>query len=120
MASRAAALVLVRAARPRWTLTRIRRCARLVVLIANVADELLEQILEGHDAGQPTRCIAHDGEVSASAQHLEQEVIAVRGHARLGNGPQPNVAIGLLEYIEGVDHSDDGVERFPVDRNPAV
>ncbi len=56
------------------TIRRLRAARRLglVVLVANVADELLEQILERHEAQRVARFVANDGEVQPLAQHAEQ------------------------------------------------
>src|SRR4051812_40259314 len=93
----------------------------LVVLIADVPDELLEQILERHDAGEAAGWIADDREVSPPAQHLEQRVVAAGTHRDVRHRAEPNAfALGILEYVEGVNHSDDVVERVAINRHATV
>jgi len=61
--------------------------AWLIVLVADVAHELFEEILERDDPGQLPGAVTHDGEVSPPAQHLEQEVVAPSRDPRLGHRP---------------------------------
>src|SRR5262245_54325810 len=91
------------------------------MLVADVAHELFEQVLERDDAPESTRTIAHDGQVTPTAQHLEEEVVAPRRHGCLGNRAQPNVlSVGVLEHVERVDHPDDVVEGVAIDGDAAV
>src|SRR5699024_4722550 len=86
-----------------------------------VSNELLEQVLQRHDPDQLPGRVAHDGQVTAPAQHLEQEVVAPRGDRRVRDRAEPNVgAVGVLEDVERVDHPNDIVERLTVDRYSAV
>src|SRR5262245_43046829 len=97
------------------------RGAGLVVLIANVADELLEQVLEGHDASESSGVIFHHREVAAAAKHLEQEVVTARGGTRFSHGAESNlIAAGVLQHVERVDHADHVVERIAINGYAAV
>ena len=60
--------------RRRWRRGHFVRCAAVgfVVLVADVADELLEQILERDEADRPAGVIAHDRQMQPLAKHAEE------------------------------------------------
>ena len=64
----------------------------LVVLVLDLADDLLEQVLDGHQAGRPAVLVEHDRDVDLAAlEFVEQVVDAHRlGHedGRPEDGPQ--------------------------------
>ena len=69
-----------------------------VVLVADVADELLDEVLERHDARGAAVLVDDDGEVGAGRPHLEhrrQHALAAREHEDLaGELGDADAAVG--------------------------
>ena len=91
---------------------------RLVVLVADVAHELLEQVLEGHEADHRAIGLAHQRQVQLRPQHAREQLVAVR----LGEGErQATPAEGSvggegLDEVEDVHHAHRRVQRALEDR----
>ena len=62
----------------------------LVVLVEDLAHQLLEQVLQRGDAERAAELVEHDGEVAPLALHVEQQIAA--GPA--GRASPPPVAPG--------------------------
>src|SRR5206468_3018262 len=94
------------------------RCIGLVVLVANIANELLEQILERDEARGFTSGIAYDGEMQAFAQHPKEQLAAGRVDRRARNRTKWGNRLGTsFQHVERVHHSTYVIERSVIDRN---
>ena len=99
----------------------VRASARLVVLVANVAHELLEQILERDEADGCAALVPHEARCSRARSISEQQLVARRGVLRDRRRDAARRAPPLrLEHVEHVHHADHVVERALVDRHAAV
>ena len=96
-----------------------------VVFVADLADDLLDEVLERHDPRGAAVLVDDDGEVDFVALHLAQELV---GFLRLRDEEHradelsdvevPFAAREALEQILHVDHADDLIERALVDGQP--
>src|SRR5690606_26807636 len=83
-----------------------------VVLVVDLPDDLLEDVLEGDDAGGAAVLVDHDGQVVAAAAQGGQEVGEVpglrddegRGHDRADRGGGP-IVVGHAVDVLHVDHA---------------
>ncbi len=100
-----------------------------VVLVADVADDLLQDVLEGDQPRRPTELVDHDGEVDPPRLHLAQERADLLGlgreEHRLANdvgdlGAGELTVSDELEEILHVEHTDHLIDRLAVDRVAAV
>ena len=92
-----------------------RRRRGLVVLVANVADELLEQILERHEPERAlcSSCtIARCGCARSMRNSSSLQACAERATPRAAAWRPLSAA---LEHVERVNHADDVVERPSID-----
>ena len=99
----------------------------LVVLVADLADQLLEQVLEGDEPGGAAVLVHHDGEVELLGLELAQqrvgalrardEVRRVQVLPQVEGGRQ---AVEVGKQVLGVEHPDDLVDRVLEDRYPRV
>ena len=64
-----------------------------VVLVLDVADDLLDQVLDGDQAGGPAVLVDHDRDVAAGEAHLGEHLVhPLRlGHVGRGPGQGPDV-----------------------------
>ena len=93
----------------------------LVVLVEDLADQLLQQILQRGDAERATELVQHHGQMAPLALHVEQEIAAApAGRRHRHRADRERISRLELEEIEGVEHADDVVQRLPEDRDPAV
>src|SRR5215470_4645408 len=97
-----------------------------VVLVPYLADQLLDQVLEGDDAGGTAVLVHHDGQVRVLAPHLRE-----RGQHRLAGRQELHRpadlahphrgALGVgCEQVPGVHEADHVVVGLLVDGEPAV
>ena len=99
--------------------------ALLVVLILDVADQLLDQVLQRHDAGRAAVFVDHDGQVGAVPAHLRQgrhDGLAGRQHLHRPldvTDPSGPVAAGI-EQVTGVHEADHVVVGVFEDGKPRV
>ncbi len=90
------------------------------MLVADVAEELLEQVLECDHASGAAVLVYHDGQRGAVAQEVEEQVAGGLGLGHGADGPQD-----VRERRRGVEqvvrehHADDAVDGLAVDRQPA-
>ena len=49
------------------------------MLVADFADDLLDQILDGHQSGDAAVFVDHDGQAGVFALHLAQQFVALLG-----------------------------------------
>src|SRR6185436_10545130 len=92
-----------------------------VVLVEDLAHQLLQQILERRNAECTPELVQQDGEVPPLSLHVEQQIAAASAGGRHRHGANGKRVAGLqLEQVERVQHADDFVEGTPVHRNPAV
>ena len=96
----------------------------LLVLVANVADNLFKQILDRHQARDAAIFIDHDAHVLLLALHLAQQFVAAlrlrhkyRRMLDARDGSDPRFFIGNLQQIVRKCDPGDGVERSLVDRH---
>ena len=95
------------------------------MLVADVADDLLEQVLERDDTGRAAVLVDYDGHADAVAAHLADQVLdglALGNEARLAQD-RAQIRIGLLSCAQQVAHRYDAgdlVDRLFVDRIAAV
>ena len=73
----------------------------LVVLVEDLADQLLEQILQRRDAERAAELVEHDGQVAALPLHIEQQVAA----APAGRASRPPVAPAAGRPVRGLNRS---------------
>ena len=85
----------------------------LVVLVADVADELLEQVLERHQAdGVLLRRPARSrGAGSRRSMRKSSSLHGVSSSAMATGRSAGGALAAHLEHVEGVDHPDDVVDR---------
>jgi len=87
-----------------------------VELVLDLADDLLEDVLDGHQAGGGAVLVDDDGHVHAPPAHVAQQLVDQRGlaylHHRAAHVAQRGVApldVGLQEVL-GVHDADGGVK----------
>ena len=97
-----------------------------VVLVLDIADDLLDQVFDGHQSVTPAELVDHHRHMNACHAHL-QEQVAHPHRRRHEQKPPHDVAEGerLVRAPEGqqiadMDHADDVVERFAEDRQPRM
>jgi hypothetical protein len=96
------------------------------VLILDLADDLLEHVLQGADPENGTLALAHDGQMAPPAPELAQgvhhgQVGADEGHRadRVLEDHDPLAGIHVKEILR-VEDADDSIERALVDRDARV
>ena len=72
--------------------TALGRWSRLIVLVADVPDELLEEILERHDPGKLPGAVAHDREVLRPRSISKKKSLHACRDRRVGDRTEPNVS----------------------------
>src|SRR5215211_7406925 len=92
-----------------------------VELVIDLPDQLLEQVLHGHDALGAAVLVDHNGQGLAFALEPTQ---GVQNPDRLGQGQRrPNMvghAAAGVDQVDQVGHPDHVVQVAPVDRRPAM
>ncbi len=92
-----------------------------VELVEDLPDQLLQQILQRHDAESAAKFVQYHGEVASLPLHVEQQVAAGAAGRCIGDRANWQRIAGFeLEQIKGMEHPDDFVERSPVYRQPTV
>jgi hypothetical protein len=97
-----------------------------IVLVFDLADDFLDDILDGHEAVDAAELVDHQGHVDTRQPHLQQQI--ERAHRRRNEQhlaqdgleierPVPDEA---GEHVLYVDHAHDIIERLAVDRQPRV
>ena len=97
----------------------------LVVLVLDLADDLLEQVLDGHQAGRAAVLVEHDREVDLAPLELVEQVVHAHrfGHEdrRAQDGPQRrtlvHAALQERQEVLRVEDADDLVDGLVVDRD---
>jgi len=91
------------------------------------ADDLLDEVLEGHDARGTTVLVDHDGHVHLALLHLAEQladVLGLGGEVRLARNLRERALIvaddAMAEQVLCVDHTDDVVDALLVDRDARV
>ena len=93
----------------------------LVMLVEDLAHQLLQQIFQRCDAQGSAELIEHYREVAPLPLHVEQQVAAgPAGRGDRHGAHRQRVARLELEQVECVQHADDVVQRSADHRNPAV
>ncbi|CAM5536337.1 hypothetical protein SMICM304S_02855 [Streptomyces microflavus] len=93
-----------------------------VVLVADLADELLDDVLQGDDPGGAAVLVDDDGYRLLVAQPPQQQLHGQGlGHQQRGDGDRAGRGAQALvggdgEGVLEVDHADDLVDAVPVDR----
>ena len=102
------------------------------MLILDLADDFLDQVLDRDDPVGARIFVDHDGQVRAAAAHIGQHVeraARLRHEHRLAHQPVPVLRCSLAgqrharddrEHVLDMDHADHRIERFAIDRQPAV
>ena len=98
------------------------------MFVLDVADDFLDQILDGDDAVGAGIFVDHHRKVRAACAHVGQHVkraARLRHEQRLAHQRLPVSWRLLAQREEGkdvldVNHADDGIERLAVDRQAAV
>src|SRR5712671_4612344 len=99
-----------------------------VVLVLDLADDLLEEVLDRDEAGRPAVLIEDDREVDLPALELVQEVVDRHRLGDIDGRPKerPEVRSGAGRFAQerqeilGVEDPEDLVDRLVVDRDTAV
>ncbi len=99
-----------------------------VVLILDLADDLLEEVLDRDQAGGPAILVEDDRDVDLPPLELVEEVVDRHrlGHEhgrpqqRAERGPLARTGFQDRQEILGVEDADDLVDRLLVDRDPAM
>src|SRR5687768_1541294 len=77
----------------------------LVVLVADVPDELLEQVLERHETHGALLLVLHQRKVLTTPQHTEQQLAAGRRIGRERDGAKRWKSLAShLQHVERVHH----------------
>ncbi len=100
----------------------------LVVLVLDLADDLLEEVLDGHQAGRPAVLVEDDREVDLPPLELVEQVVHAhrlghedrRAQDRAKGRPLGGGTLEERQQVLGVQDPDDLVDRLLVDRDPAV
>ena len=100
----------------------------LVVLVLDLADDLLEEVLDRDQAGRPAVLVEHDRDVDLAPLELVEQVVDAHrlGHedGRPEQGPERRPLGGRRleerQEVLRVQDPDDLVDRVLVDRDPAV
>src|SRR5215218_7638333 len=78
-----------------------------VVLVAYVTHELLQQVLQRHEAEGALLLVLHEREMLAAPQHSEEQLAARRRLECRGHGPDGRPSLAAhLEHVERVHHAD--------------
>ena len=101
---------------------------RLLVLIADLADDLLDQVLDGHQAGHAAVFVGHDRQPDVVLLHLAQQFAAQLGfgnevHVGLHQVADRRLAglrVGHLQQVLGVHDPLDVIDVAFVDGNARV
>ena len=92
----------------------------LVVLVLDLADDLLEQVLDGHEAGGPAVLVEHDRDVDLAPLELVEQVVDAHRLGHEDGGPQERAAalgrsvaerLQERQQVLGVEDADDLVDR---------
>ncbi len=99
---------------------------REVVLVLDLADDLLEDVLDRDDALGAAVLVDDDGERLVRLPQLAQEdaeVLRLRNHVRRAGERRDRgrrVAVRGGDEVAQADHADEPVDRSPADEQPAV
>ena len=92
-----------------------------VVLVADVSDDLLEQVLQGHEAGGATILVCDDRDVRPGP-HLDEQLLRrlglgneVRLPSKVRDGLVDTAVHYRLQQVFRIEHSPDVVDRRVVD-----
>ena len=99
-----------------------------VILVSDVAHDLLHQILHGHDAGAGPVLIHHHGHLLFSTHQLIEKTIGgLRFRHEISASDEafffPEASSGIRPQSENIPRMNDAhdvVQVFPVDQNPRV
>ena len=98
-----------------------------VVLVLDLADDLLDDVLHGHQAGDAAVLVDDDGHLRLDLLELAQEVRDGHGLGDEGDGPDEGLdglelvlVVGVLEDVLGHDDPLHVVEPVLVDGDPRV
>ncbi len=99
-----------------------------VVLVLDLADDLLEQVLDRDEAGRAAVLVEDDRDVDLPALELVEQVVDRhrlghedrRAQERPEGGPGRGVGLQVRQEVLGVEDADDLVDRLLVDRDPRV
>ena len=98
-----------------------------LVLVANVADDLLQKILDGDEAGDGSIFVDDDAHVLLFALHLAQELVTALGFRNEcggaqdgGDGAGAGLLVGDLQKVVGEGEALDVVERAGVNGDTRV
>ena len=100
----------------------------LLVLVANLADNLFNQVFNGDQTADAAVLVDRDGHADVVALHLAQQIAAQLGlghKAEIGlhdvaHGFRGCFLVGELQQVLGEDDSLDVIEIAFIDRNPRV
>ena len=102
-------------------------CGILLMLVANVADNLLQQIFDRHQACDAAVLIDDNAHVLLFALHLAQQLVAAlrlrhkhRGLLNAGNGSRARFFIGDLQQVVRKRDAGDVVERSLENRHARI
>ena len=106
------------------------RCGRLglVVLVLDLADDLLDQVLDGHQPVDAAELVDHHRHVDARLAHLHQQIedrhrrrarTAALRSSRRGEPASPSLG-DRGQHVLDVDEADHVVERLAIDRQARV
>ena len=100
-----------------------------VVLVADLADDLLQHVLQGDDPGGASVLVDHDHHVGLFEAHLVEQLVDLLLLRHGVDGPQQALDPELIgtgaahenaEQVLGVDQPDDVVDVLLVDRKPGM
>ena len=102
------------------------RGRRLVMLVLDLADDLLDEVLDGEQSVGATELVDDQRHVRALAPHVEQHVEHRQGGRHEHDAAENVAQVELLrrapvgEHVLDVDHADDGIEFLAIDRQAAM
>src|SRR6516164_10365058 len=96
------------------------------MLVLDLADNLLDQIFDGHQPIDPTKLVDHHGDVGPRLAHLDEKVESWQGWCDEQHFAQDRCQLCLLsirdrrQHVFDVDETDHIVERFAIDGDPRM
>ena len=108
-------IVIEPATRTVCSSTRVELRGRQVELVLDLAHDLLEHVVHGHDPGRAAVLVDHDRDLLALLAQLAQQRAEVLGHRHdraPGRASEPTVGVGRGQQVAQVHDADQVVERL--------
>src|SRR6516162_4915417 len=96
------------------------------MLVLDLADNLLDQIFDGHQPIDPAKLVDHHGDVGPRLAHLDEKVESWERGCDEQHFAQDRRQLRLLsisdrrQHVFDVDEADHIVERFAIDGDPRM